>query len=81
VPALQTVLRDPDLKCRCIGSNPTSNSGSGRVSSVLNGDQAAYASATLPFDKSARNDLISDETKSTKALTRGVCCMSRCMSR
>ena len=36
---------------------------------------------TASLDTSARKDLISDATKSAKARTRGVCCMSRCMSR
>jgi hypothetical protein len=45
------------------------------------GTMFAQLPVKLPFDNSARNDLISDDTKSAKARTRGVCCMSRCMSR
>jgi hypothetical protein len=33
------------------------------------------------IDTIARKHLISDATKSANARTRGVCCISRCMSR
>jgi hypothetical protein len=36
---------------------------------------------TAHIDTIARKHLISDATKSANARTRGVCCISRCMSR
>ena len=68
---------DPILKLASIAVGPGPDDP--RLgATVLRSEPLAYEPVILPFDRNARNDLISDDTK---ARTRGVCCMSRCMSR
>jgi hypothetical protein len=76
---LAVFFEEPEKEAFKTSSTATSVASYRRTRLAAGGKQSAGTLAYI--DTIARKHLISDATKSANARTRGVCCISRCMSR